>query len=43
MNSVSSDEEKTDIYSKEVLISREEINSRVKQLGREISQDYKGR
>ena len=41
MNSVSSHEEKID--SKEVLISREEINSRVKQLGREISQDYKGR
>ena len=43
MNSVSSNEEKTDIYSKEVLISREEINSRVEQLGREISKDYQGR
>jgi len=43
MNSVSCNEEKTDIYSKEVLISREEINSRVEQLGREISQDYQGR
>ena len=31
MNSVSSNEEKTDIYSKEVLISRDEINSRVEQ------------
>ena len=40
MNSVSSNEEKTDIFSKEVLISREEINSRVEQLGREISKDY---
>ena len=43
MNSVSSHEEKTNIYSKEILISREEINSRVEQLGREISQDYQGR
>ena len=43
MNSVSSNEEKTDIFSKEVLISREEINSRVEQLGREISKDYQGR
>ena len=42
MNRVSSNEKK-DIYSKEVLISREEINRRVEQLGREISQDYKGR
>ena len=41
MNRVSSNEKK-DIYSKEVLISREEINRRVEQLGREISQDYKG-
>ena len=43
MNNVSFNEEKTDIFSKEVLISREEINRRVEQLGREISQDYKGR
>ena len=43
MNSVSSNEEKTVIHSKEVLISRDEINSRVEQLGREISQDYQGR
>ena len=43
MNRVSSNEEKTDIFSKEVLISREEINSRVEQLGREISKDYQGR
>ena len=43
MNRVPSNEKKKDIYSTEVLISREEINSRVEQLGREISQDYKGR
>ena len=43
MNRVSYNEQKTDIYSKEVLISREEINSRVEQVGREISQDYQGR
>ena len=43
MNSVLPNEKKKDIYSKEVLISREEINRRVEQLGREISQDYKGR
>ena len=42
MNRVPSNEKKKDIYSKEVLISREEINRRVEQLGREISQDYKG-
>ena len=42
MNRVSSNEKK-DIYSKEVLISREEISLRVEQLGLEISQDYKGR
>ena len=34
---------KIDIYSREVLISREEIDSRVEQLGKEISQDYQGR
>ena len=43
MNRVPSNQKKKDIYSKEVLISREEINRRVEQLGREISQDYKGR
>ena len=43
MTRVPSNEKKKDNYSKEVLISREEINSRVEQLGREISQDYKGR
>ena len=43
MNSVPSNEQKKDIFSKEVLISREKINLRVEQLGREISQDYKGR
>ena len=43
MTSVSSNEEKMDIYSKEVLISREEINIRVQQLGRKISNDYQGR
>ena len=43
MNRVPSNEKKQYIYSKEVLISREEINRRVEQLGREISQDYKGR
>ena len=43
MNKLHSNEKKKDIYSKEVLISKEEINRRVEQLGREISQDYKGR
>ena len=43
MNSVTSNEEKTDIFTKEVLISREEIHSRVKQLGHEISKDYQGK
>ena len=43
MNRVPSNEKKKHIYSKKVLISREEINRRVEQLGREISQDYKGR
>ena len=43
MNRVPSNEKKKDIYTKEVLISKEEINRRVEQLGREISQDYKGR
>ena len=43
MNRASSNEKKNDIYSKEVLISREEISRRVEQLGCEISQDYKGR
>ena len=43
MNRVAPNEKKKDIYSKEVLISREEISLRVEQLGLEISQDYKGR
>ena len=43
MNRVPSNEKQKDIYSKEVLISREEITRRVEQLGREISQDYQGR
>ena len=43
MNRVPSNDKKKDIYSKKVLISSEEINRRVEQLGREISQDYKGR
>jgi len=43
MNRVFSNEEKIDIYSREILISREEICSRVEQLGLQISQDYKGR
>ena len=43
MNKVLPNEKKKDIYSKEVLISKKEINRRVEQLGREISQDYKGR
>ena len=43
MNRVAQNEKNKDIYSKEVLISKEEINRRVEQLGREISQDYKGR
>tara|TARA_B100000686_G_scaffold25567_1_gene24763 strand:+ start:243 stop:788 length:546 start_codon:yes stop_codon:yes gene_type:complete len=43
MNRVFTYEEKIDIYSKEVLISREKIESRIEQLGSEISQDYHGR
>ncbi|MBS1255946.1 MAG: Hypoxanthine phosphoribosyltransferase [Deltaproteobacteria bacterium] len=43
MNTSSANEEKIDIFSKEVLISREEIYSRVEQLGHEISADYQGR
>ena len=43
MNRVPSNDKQKDIYSKEVLISREEISLRVEQLGLEISQDYKGR
>ena len=43
MNRVPSNGKEKDIYSKEILISREEISRRVEQLGREISQDYKGR
>ncbi len=43
MNSFSSNEERTDIHSKEILISREEINLRLEQLGSEISKDYRGK
>ena len=43
MNREISNEKKTDVSFKEILISRDEINSRVKQLGHEISQDYLGR
>ena len=43
MNRVFTNEEKIDIYSKEVLISREQIDSRIEQLGIEISQDYQGK
>ena len=43
MSRVCSNEERIDIYSKKVLISREEIDHRVEQLGSEISQDYQGR
>ena len=43
MTSVSFNGEKKDISSKEVLISRDEISSRVKQLGLEISKDYNGK
>ena len=43
MNSLSFNEEKIDINSKEILISREEIKSRLKQLGSDISKDYQGK
>ena len=43
MNRAFSNEEKIDICSRDILISKKEIDSRVEQLGREISQDYKGR
>ncbi|MBT3213086.1 MAG: hypoxanthine phosphoribosyltransferase [Deltaproteobacteria bacterium] len=43
MSSASSTEEIININSKEVLISREEIDQRVEELGRQISADYQGR
>ena len=43
MCSASTIEEKIDINSQEVLISRAEINQRVEELGRQISVDYQGR
>jgi hypoxanthine phosphoribosyltransferase len=43
MCSASTLEEKIDINSQEVLISRAEINQRVEELGRQISADYQGR
>jgi hypoxanthine phosphoribosyltransferase len=43
MSSASSTEEIININSKEVLISRAEINQRVEELGRQISTDYQGR
>ena len=43
MCSASTIEEKIDINSQEVLISRAEINQRVEELGRQISADYQGR
>ena len=39
----SSPEKQMDISTKEVLISKSDINQRVEQLGREISADYHGR
>jgi hypoxanthine phosphoribosyltransferase len=43
MSSASSTEEIININSKEVLISRAEIDQRVEELGRQISADYQGR
>ena len=43
MSSASSTEEIININSKEVLISRAEIDQRVEELGRQISTDYQGR
>ena len=42
MLSVSSNDGKINIYSQEILISREEISQRVEELGRQISTDYQG-
>ena len=42
MLSVSSNDGKINIYSQEILISREEIIQRVEELGRQISTDYQG-
>ena len=43
MSTDSSTEKQMDIPTKEVLISSSDINQRVQQLGREISEDYQGR
>ena len=43
MSSASTTEEIININSKEVLISRAEIDQRVEELGRQISADYQGR
>ncbi len=43
MCSASSSEEKINVNSNEVLISKAEINQRVEELGEEISADYHGR
>ena len=43
MSTDSSTEKQMDIPTKEVLISSSDINQRVQQLGREISEDYHGR
>ena len=43
MSSASSPEEIININSQEVLISIEQINQRVEELGRQISADYQGR
>ena len=43
MSSTSYTEEKINIYSQEVLISKAEISQRVEELGRQISADYQGR
>ena len=42
MLSVASNDGKINIYSQEVLISKEEISQRVEELGRQISTDYQG-
>jgi len=43
MSTDSSLETEIDISKKEILISSSEINQRVAQLGKEISEDYQGR
>ncbi|MDP6332602.1 MAG: hypoxanthine phosphoribosyltransferase [SAR324 cluster bacterium] len=42
MLSVSPNDGKINIYSQDILISREEISQRVEELGRQISTDYQG-